>query len=90
MDYNDIVLFYPSPEAALRSDSSPPSIPVELYPPLSASAVSIPADIFRCNDSAVNLDLTHDNLERAQALEAYAIGLYNHDLFSPFSFPEYY
>lgn len=36
------------------------------------------------------LDQTHEDLERAQALEAYVIGLYNHDLFSPFSFPEYY
>ncbi|KAF8553777.1 hypothetical protein OG21DRAFT_1485195 [Imleria badia] len=89
VDYNDVVLFYPSPEATLPSDLSPPSVPVELYSPLSTSTLSIPADTFRCNDSAVSLDLTHDNLERAQALEAYAIGLYNHDLFSPFSFPEY-
>ena len=89
-DYNCPVPFFPSPDATLPSDSSPPSASVELYSPFCTSAVGIPPDNFRCNDSAFGLDLTLEDLERAQALEAYAIGLYNHDLFSPFSFPEYY
>ena len=83
-DYNGPVPFFPSPEATLPSDSSPHFASVEQFSPL-----GIPPDSYRCNDSAFGLDLTPD-LERAQALEAYAIGLYNHDLFSPFSFPEYY
>ncbi|KAI9570824.1 hypothetical protein HD554DRAFT_316698 [Boletus coccyginus] len=86
----DVILFNPSIETALPSDSSPFSASAELYSSLCTSAASIPPDTFRCNDSAFGLDLTSEDLERAQALEAYAIGLYNHDLFSPFSFPEHY
>lgn len=85
--YNDSVVFYPPPEATLPSDSSQPS--VELYSPLCMSTAGIAPDNFRCNDSAFGLDMTQEDLERAQALEAYAIGLYNFDLFSPFAFPEY-
>lgn len=88
MDYNDPMLFYSSPESTLSSDSSPPSS-VELYSPLCTSTPSLFPDTFRCNDSAFGLDLAHEDLERAQALEAYAIGLYNYDLLSPFAFPEY-
>ncbi|KAG6375875.1 hypothetical protein JVT61DRAFT_2740 [Boletus reticuloceps] len=90
VNYNDHVLFYPSPEPTLPSDSSPPSGSVELYSPLCTSEFSIPPDMFRCNDSTFGLDPTQEDLERAQALEAYATGLYHHDLFSPFPFPEYY
>ncbi|KAG8217169.1 hypothetical protein J3R82DRAFT_5250 [Butyriboletus roseoflavus] len=87
-DYNDpaSVLFYSSPEATLPSDFFRPS--VELYSPLCTSTASISPDTYRCNDSAFGLDLTHEDPERARALEAYAIGLYNFDLFSPFPFPE--
>lgn len=89
VDYNDALLSYSFPETA-RSDSSSPCAPAELYAPLSTSAGSIPPDTFHCHDSAPGVDLAHEDAERAQALEAYAIGLYNYDLLSPFSFPEYY
>ncbi|KAH0830225.1 hypothetical protein J3R83DRAFT_1584 [Lanmaoa asiatica] len=88
VDYNDPALFYLSPEATLPSGASPPAS-VEPYSPICASTVSIPPDTFHCNDSVFGLDPTHEDLDRAQALEAYAIGLYNYDVFSPFTFPEY-
>lgn len=87
MDYNEPMLSYPSPDAILPSASPSPSAFDELYAPSCMSAVSIPPDSFRCNDSASGVD---QDTERAQALQAYAIGLYNYDIFSPFSFSEYY
>lgn len=88
VDYNDPLLFCSLPEATLPSESSPPS-PIELYSPLCTLTADFTPDTFHCNDSAFGLDLTHEDMERAQALEAYAIGLYNYDLLSPFAFPEY-
>lgn len=89
LGYNDPLLSCSLSETALPSDLSPLSAPTELYTPLCRSAVNLPPDAFRYDDTLSGVDPTQDDAERAQALEAYAIGLYNYDLFPPFSFPEY-
>ncbi|KIJ63339.1 hypothetical protein HYDPIDRAFT_113320 [Hydnomerulius pinastri MD-312] len=82
--------------------SSPHPLVAEIHPPHSPSKVTptLPTacdptinvttiDTFACG-SFVGADSSYDDMERAQALEAYAIGLHNYDLFSsPLPFPEY-
>ncbi|KIJ09398.1 hypothetical protein PAXINDRAFT_102256 [Paxillus involutus ATCC 200175] len=53
-------------------------------------AISMSADVFGYSSYGGGVNSLYEDVERARALEAYAIGLDSYDLFScPVSFPEY-
>ncbi|KAF9239160.1 hypothetical protein BU15DRAFT_74853 [Melanogaster broomeanus] len=79
-----------SPHPAFTYVGASQSKETPAFHPTCEPVVGISADGVFCDSFDRGDELSYEDLERAQALEAYAIGLHNYDLFSgPHPFPDY-